>query len=358
MKQIPHNKPCIDSKEREAVSRVLESGWMIMGQEVEKLQDCLKDLVHAKYALAVNSGLSALHLALIALGAGKDDEVIVPSYTCIALLHAINYVGATAVVVDIEKNGFNMNQILAKKKISNRTKAIILPHQFGFAGKMDAIKKFGIPVIEDCALSLGSSYKNRPLGSLGDINIFSFYATKMISTGQGGMIVTNNKKHFQTVDALLHQTKHSKQKNYSLRYNYQLTDIAAAIGNVQLAKLDSFMKRRREIALHYQDALESKKSIEYFPKKGDRQSNYYRFILEFESEKKRNIVSKKLLKAGISTTIPIPNHELLHNLLRLNKKDFPNSEKRSHTTLSIPVFPCLKDREVEKIAHFLDVLLV
>lgn len=354
MKSIPHNKPSLDNREAEAVKRVLKSGWLVQGKEAEKLEFNMKKLTQTKYAVAVNSGVSALHLSLLALGVGKQDEVILPTYTCTALLNAINYTGAKPVLVDIEKNGFNVDPKRIKNSIEKNTKAIIVPHTFGFPANIDQIKKLGIPVIEDCAQALGSYYKGKPVGSFGDLSIFSFYTTKMIAAGQGGMVMTNNKKYFDAVNDLIN---YDQRKGYIVRYNYQLTDVAAAIANVQLIKLGSFIKRRRYIASRYQKVLDKKEAINYWPKVNDRESNHYRFILKFAQKSSRDATKKKLKEKGITSIVPIAHYQLLHNYLKLKDRDFVNAEKMALATLSLPIFPALTDEQVNWVSEVLDAIL-
>ena len=354
MKIIPHNKPCLDEKEVKAIEKIIKSQWLIMGQEVKKLEDNIKKLTQKRFALAVNSGTSALHLCLIALGIGSSDEVIIPTYTCSALLNATNYTGATPVIVDIENDGFNIDPKNIKKKLTSKTKAIIVPHTFGFPAKIVEIKKFNIPIIEDCAQALGSYYQNKALGAFGDISIFSFYATKMIATGQGGMLLTNNSQYFEIVKDL---TDYNCRADYKTRYNYQLTDIQACIGNIQFNKLISFIKKRKYIASRFIDVLEKKNNILYFPGRQDKYLNHYRFIIQFKNERVRNTIKRKLNNLGITSIPPISTFELLHNLLRLEKSDFPNAQKLSLTTLSLPISPSVKEKEVDIIASALESLL-
>jgi len=353
MKKISHNKPCLDEKEIKAVAKVLKSNWLIPGIEVEKLENNVKKLVGTKYAVATSSGISAVHLSLIALGVGAGDEVILPTYTFAGLLNPINYIGAIPVLVDIEKNGFNIDPSQIKNKLTDKTKAIIVPHTFGLPAKIDKIKKFKIPVIEDCAHALGSYVGGQPLGSFGDLSIFSFYATKMIACGQGGMVVTNNKRYFDIIDDLIH---YDQRQDYKVRYNYQLTDVAASIGNAQFAKLSFFIERRRKIALRYIETLEKIKNLQFWPKRQDQNLNYYRFIIKFDQKETRDEFKSQLDKNGISSIVPIENYQLLHHYLKLDKRQFPNAESLSQTTLSLPVHPNLTELEVEKIVKTLDFL--
>lgn len=354
MKKILHNKPCLGDQEVKAVKRVLESDWLIAGVEVRKLESSIKKLVGAKYATATNSGSSALHLSLIAFGIGRKDEVIIPTYTCTALLNAIYYVDAVPVIVDIEKKGFNIDPVKTKNRINKKTKAIIVPHTFGFPAKIDEVKKFNIPIVEDCAHAIGSNFKGKPLGSFGDISTFSFYATKVIACGQGGMITTNNRKYFEIAKDLAY---YDRRKDYKIRYNYQLTDIAAAIGNVQFEKFPLFIKRRRAIASRYINVLEKNRGLQYWPKREDGNLNYYRFIIKFANQKIRDEFKIQLAKNGVSTVVPIDSYQLLHRYLKLDKREFLNAEELSKTTLALPIHPSLTDKEINKVMAALDLVL-
>lgn len=353
MQIIPHNKPSLDNREIAAVIRVLKSNWIIAGKEVEKLEDNIKKSINVKYAIAVNSGTSALHLSLIALSVGRGDEVILPAYTASDILNPIYYTGAVPVLVDIEENGLNIDTLQIKNKLNSKTKAMIIPHTFGFPARIDEIKKYKIPVIEDCAQAIGSFYQKTPVGSFGDLSIFSFYATKMLSTGQGGMVITNNKDYYTTIKDLIN---YNGRDNYKVRYNYPLTDIAASIGNVQFNKLNLFIERRKHIASKYIDVLEEK-NVLYWPKKEDSHVNHFRFVIQFDTSRRRDSIKEKLAQKGIITIVPVAPFELLHVLLKQNKRYFPRAQKLADTSLSLPMHPTLTDTQIEKIGDALDTLL-
>lgn len=353
MKIILHNKPTLGKEEAGAVKKVIQSNWLIAGKEVEKLQDRIKRLLDVKYAIATNSGTSALHLSLIALGIKAKDEVILPTYTASDILNAIFYTGATPVLVDIERNGFNIDFTQIEKKIGKKTKALLIPHMFGFPAKVDQLKKYRIPIIEDCAQAIGSTYQEKPVGSFGDISIFSFYATKIIATGQGGMVTTNNKEYYIEMKDLIN---YNGRDNYKVRYNYPMTDIAASIGNVQFEKLNSFIERRKYIASCYINVLE-KKNISYWPKRQNSNVNHFRFVIQLDSTARRDRVRKQFFKKGILTIVPISHFELLHVLLKQNKHNFPKAENLTNTSLSLPIYPSLTDAGVERVIEALDVLL-
>jgi perosamine synthetase len=342
---IPHNKPALGKEEITAATHVLKSNWIVAGKEVGILEENIRKYIGLSYAVGVNSGTAALHLSLLSLGVSKGDEVILPTYTCNALLNAIYYVNATPIIVDSEKNSCNIDPQQIAEKITKKTKAIIIPHTFGLPAKIDEIKKLKIPVVEDCAIGIGSFYKGKPLGSFGDISIFSLYATKMIAAGYGGMFVTNRKDYYLFARDII---DYNGRDTYAVRYSYQLSDISAAIANKQFNKLNSFIKRRKKIATMYRSTLD-KKGVSYWPEKEDTDVNHYRFIIRFTDMKLRDKVQEQLKKKMIQTIIPIPNYELLHNLLKINKSSFPVAEDLTQITLSLPVYPSLSDSEVMRI---------
>jgi len=233
--QIPHSKPFVSDEDSEIVKSQINSSMHAPGEKTKELEEKMCKLLNVKYAKATNSGTAAIHLALLALDIKKDDEVIIPSYVCQSVMNAIKYTGATPILVDINpdfvEKGCNISEQTIKQSLTEKTKAIIVPHMFGIPANIDGIKKLAekhnTKVIEDCALSLGAKYKGKPVGSFGYISIFSFYATKMLSTGHGGMITTNSKNLFNKIEDLL---QYDKRETYKVAYNYGLTDIQAALG--------------------------------------------------------------------------------------------------------------------------------
>ncbi|MBP9716663.1 MAG: DegT/DnrJ/EryC1/StrS family aminotransferase [Candidatus Levybacteria bacterium] len=352
MNIIKHNKPLLGKDELNAVDEVIRSEWIIADSQVKKFEKSIASMNKFKYAVALNSGTAAIHLALLSLGVKKSDEVILSAFTVADPLNAINYTGAKTVLVDVEKNSCDIDVEQIKRKITNKTKAIIVPHMLGSFAKIEELENLGIPIINDCAQSIGGIYKGKPIGSYGDLTIFSFYATKLITTGQGGMVLTNNKRRAKfmrdTID-------YNGRTNYKVRFNYPMTDLSAAVGNVQLKKLDSFIKRRREIGLRYQNTIKDK-NISFFPNSKDDYSNYYRFVLKFTSRKKRDDAKKLFIKNRITAIIPIKEYELLYNCVSENKKDYPNSLEMANTCLSIPIYPALKEEEIKRIVEVLESL--
>ena len=191
---IPHSRPTLDSSEATAVARVVNSGYVSEGAEVLKFERAFARYQGQKGAVAVNSGTAALHLALLALGVGKDDEVMIPSYVCTALLNAVLYTQARPRVVDVHFEDGNISTEAIQKNITKKVKAMVVPHMFGQPADIKDLMGFGMPVVEDCAQAVGASYENKKVGSFGAAGVFSFYATKMMTTGEGGIILTDNEK--------------------------------------------------------------------------------------------------------------------------------------------------------------------
>jgi len=260
---ILHSKPTIGEDDIEAVNAALKSRFIAQGKLVQEFEKRLSQYVGTRYAAAVNSGTSALHLVLLAFGIKKGDEVIIPSLTCTALLNAISYVGAKTVIADVDKHTMNISLDTIKDNLSRKTKAVIVPYMFGNITDIQRICKFcqtnKIKVIEDCAQSLGAYYKGKRLGSFGDAAVFSFYATKLITTGEGGMILTN---HRPTWNAVIDLRDYDKKSSKRTRFNYKMTDVQAAMGICQLKKLPLFLEKRKKIAESYSSQIENSMLIE------------------------------------------------------------------------------------------------
>jgi len=339
---IHHSKPQIWEDEVEAVSQTLRSGHISQGEKVLDLEVQMQAFTNRKYAVAVNSGTAAIHLALLALGVKADDEVIIPSYVCTAVLNPVKYLRATPVVVDSHPDCFNMSSEEVRSKLTPLTKAIIVPHLFGCPASIDEIISLGVPVIEDCAHSIGGTYKGKEIGSYGSLSICSFYATKMMTTGEGGMVLTNDEALYQTV---LDLKDYDGRNDYQVRYNYKLSDIQAAIGLEQLQRLPEFVRRRKVIARFYSAALTSLPRINLLPACQDRDNVFFRYIACTD----RNLteIMEEYQELGIEVRKPV--HLPIHHYLGLPVAEFPKAEHLMKTAFSIPIYPGLTDHELERI---------
>jgi dTDP-4-amino-4,6-dideoxygalactose transaminase len=340
---IPHSRPTLDEGDLSLVSEVIRSGQIVQGEVVEKFEKRVAKFIGVHGAVATNTGTSALHLSLLAIGIKKGDYVAIPSFVCTALLNALSYVGARPILVDIDPETYNIDIRDLKKRVKRSTKAIILPHLFGLPADIDKILSLGIPVIEDCAQSIGAVYKGRKTGSFGKLSCFSFYATKVLSTGEGGMVVSDSKS---LLNKIRDYRNYDNKKNYSVRYNYKMTDIQAAMGIAQLKKLNSFLLKRVNIAKRYSSVLQGFCDVPSIRYK-DRKHIFFRFPIQIQGS-----VSTALSffsERGVTCARPV--FKPLHKYLQIN--GFPNTDTVWNNTISIPIYPSLTDKEICKILNVL-----
>ena len=341
---IPHSRPTLGEEEIEAVGAVVRSGHIAEGAVVARFEKAFAQKMGVKYAVATSSGTAALHLTLLAMGIGPDAEVIVPSYVCAALLHAIQYVGAKPVAAEINPVSFNIDPDDVHKRMTVKTKAIIVPHLFGLAAEMESLLKLDVPIIEDCAQAAGGTYHQRMLGTFGQAAIFSFYATKVLATGEGGMVLSNSSEIIERIRDL---KAYDQKEADTIRYNYKMTDVQAALGEVQLSRLGDFIECRRKIARRYFNAFES---CQLKLPAEDPEHIHYRFVIGLAAD--CDSFLKKLARRGIGCARPI--FLPIHRHLKLD--GFPLTDKIWKTALSIPIYPSLTDSEIQKvIAEFIGV---
>jgi perosamine synthetase len=353
-KKITHARPTLGKEEEEAVLRVIRTGQIAQGPKVREFEEAVAAYVGRKYAVAVSSGLAALHLALLGLGITAGEEVIIPSYTCDALLQAINYVRATPVIVDVNYEDGNISLDSCLKALSQNTRAVILTHNFGFPADITEFLKLNIPLIEDCAIGLGGSYKGKKLGYFGKVSIFSFYATKMIATGEGGMILTDDEG---IANEAREMRDYTGNLTYRQRYNYKMSDLEAAIGISQLIKLNRFVEKRRKLFAKYFKLLARRDDIVlpgYSFQDEDMLPSFYRFVIKLQRAYPLEVLEKmkeKGIMCGRGVLQP------LHRLMKLDPNKFPNAEKLFTQGLSLPLYPSLNFKDVEHIIHELNHIL-
>jgi len=334
---IPHSRPTLGPEEIKAVSDVIASGYIAEGAIVKEFEQKFADYLNVKHAVATNSGTSALHLALLALEVGPGDEVIIPSYVCCALLNAVNYAGATPVLADICPNTYNLDAADVKKRLSSRTKAIIVPHLFGMAADLDPLLALDVPIIEDCAQAVGAVYNQRPVGTFGVAAIYSFYATKVITTGEGGMVVCNAKDIAERIRDL---KTYDQKDDYKIRFNYKMSDIQAVLGLAQLAQLNSILRRRKAIAEQYTRAF---KVLDLNLPPDDSGQIFFRYVIGLKTDSRSGI--EALSRKGIGCDRPV--YLPLHRQIKL--KGYPVTEKAWKNSLSLPIYPSLTDEAVTRV---------
>jgi len=343
--QIKHSKPYINKEDIKAIAEQTKSGIHAYNGRAKEFENQFLKLIKHKYAKAVSSGTIALHLALEAMNIKKGNEVILPSYVCQSVLHAVNQTKATPILADISKNSPNISIETIQPLITKKTKAIILPHLFGIPTDIEPIietaKKYNIPIIEDCAQSLGAKFSDGKLtGSKATISIFSFYATKIISTGHGGMILTFHQEINQKLQKL---TTCGRTQFYNQAYSYNLSDIQASLGLSQLKKLPQFIKRRKEIAKKYN------KEFQKLPiTLTDYKTGFpFRYIIQLKNKEQKNLLKQKFKEKSIDTEEPV--FKPLHRYLNLPDNKFKNTSEFHDTALSIPIYPALTDGEMDYV---------
>ncbi len=346
---INHSKSTIGASEAKALTDCLKSGWLAQGKYVRRFEQALSRYIGTRDAVATNSGTSALHLALLSLGIKSGDEVILPSYLCTSVLNAVNYVGAKPVIVDINEDDFNISLAATRRNLTRRTKAIIVVHQFGFPTDIKSFLRLGVPVIEDCAQAIGAKINNRRVGSLGTLAIYSFYATKMLATGYGGMVSSNDRGLINKIKDL---RDFDERDNYITRYNYQMSDLVAAMGIEQLKRLNEFVRRRQYIARVYSRRFKGISCQLPRISKGTNPA-FFRYVIRVR--KSLSSFIKAMKRKGIETKRPI--YKPLHRYLGLNKASFPNTEKAYGSAISLPIYPTLIEGKARYVGRVIREIL-
>ena len=365
-----------DQRERKMVDRVIRSKWLTMGETVQKLEKNFADFVGAKHAIAVSSGTAALHLAMRALEIKPDDEVIVPSLSFVASSNAIMYVGAKPVFVDISSlNDFNLSCDDLKKKITSKTKAIVVVHYGGYLADMEEIKKIArkhkLFIIEDSAHAIGADLSSKMAGTLGDVGCFSFFSNKNLATGEGGMVVTDDDRLARKIKLLRSHGMTSMTLNrhkghaYSydvveLGYNYRMTEISAALGILQLEKLIKGNKKRKALTDLYVANLKEADSLSIPFQDYPRKSSYHLFPVLLNRKVNRKKFMELLKKEGIQSSIHYPSiHKFSYyrKNLKGSQTKLPLTEYVGTHEVTLPLHPLLKKEDVifvcEKIKKIL-----
>lgn len=362
---IPIAEPVIGKEEEELVLDGLRSGWISStGKYIHEFEDAFAEFCNVKYGVAVSNGTAALHLALIACDIGPGDEVIVPSMTFVATANAVSYTGAKPVFADSEMETWNIDPEKIKEKINRRTRAIIPVHLYGHPANMGLIsaiaRKYNLYIIEDAAEAHGALYRGKKAGSLGDVGCFSFFANKVITTGEGGMLVTNNKALAEKVKMYRDHGSSKKRKYYHphLGYNYRMTNLQAALGLAQLKKIDKILKRKIKIANIYAKNLEPLvPGIVLQPQASWAKNIYwmYSILVVPNGKKNRDFLIKELKKKGIDSR---PFFFPIHRLARFEVTELmPISDKLAATGINLPSSVNLTDDQIKFICkNLIDIL--
>ena len=345
---ITHSQPTLGPQDARAVARVVRSGWLTQGAQVEKFERRLAAFIGARGGVAVNSGTAALKLALLAIGVKKGDEVILPSYVCAAPWLAVRQLGARPKLVDIEPDSYAIDPARARKALSKRTRAVIVPHLFGLPADLTALQSLHVPLIEDCAQALGATERGRRVGSVGAAAVCSFYATKLLCTGEGGMVLSGRAVVLEKARVLREYDEEPLLVPDS--FNRKMTDLQAALGLSQLKRLRWFLQRRKVIAGMYRKALAGVDAVlPVVP--GGRTHCFYRYVIRLQDGRHGGLekVMARLERRGVQCRRPV--FRPLHRYLNL--KGFSESEEAHRTALSVPIYPSMTDRMVARVVTVL-----
>src|SRR6266487_6310478 len=370
-KFLPFALPHITQAEIDEVVDTLRSGWLTTGPKTKRFEREFATRVGTPYALAVNSATAAMHLALDALGLQPDDEVIVPVYTFTATAEVVVYLRAKPIFVDVNPVTCNLDPAQLEKHITPRTRAIMVVHIAGLPAEMDAIgalaKTYNLSVIEDAAHAFPAKYRGQMIGTISDFTAFSFYATKTLATGEGGMLTTANPEFAERASMMaLHGISRDAWKRYSAEgswyyevlqagYKYNMTDIAAALGLHQLARSQWLLERRRSIAQRYTEAFSQWPEVEPPPNPAHVEHAWHLYLLRLRPERltiTRDAFIQALTKANIGTSvhfIPLHLHPFYRDTYHLAADDFPAALHAYQRVISLPIYPGMADEDVEDV---------
>lgn len=365
---IPYGKQTINEDDIKAVVEALKSDWLTTGPKVDEFEAVFSEFVGSKFGVAVSSGTAALHSIMHALNIGPGDEVIVPTMTFAATANCVLYQGGKPVFADIHPDTLLINPEDVKRKISNKTKAIIAVDYAGqpcnYSELQRSCVKHGIALVDDACHALGASYQGKRIGSIADLTAFSFHPVKHITTGEGGMVVTDDKtfmermktfrNHGITSDSRIredHGTWHYEMKD--LGYNYRITDIQCALGLSQMKKLPAFLSRRREIAKIYDDAFANSKKITPLAVRDKVHHAYHLYVIRIKGAE-RSKVFTVLRKKGIGVNvhyIPVHLHPFYNKNFGTGPGLCPVAEKSYEEIISLPIFPGMSDVDINRVIN-------
>lgn len=353
-------KPYLGDREKELVNEVLDSGILSIGPKVEEFEKKFAEVIGTKYACAVNNGTCGLHLMMLTAGIGDGDEVVTSPFSFISSSNSILYVGAKPVFVDIEEKTYNMDPTKIEAAITSKTKAILVVHIFGQASDMDPImaiaKKHNLLVLEDACESICAAYKGKSVGTFGQSSAFAFYPNKQMTTGEGGMVCTNDKNVYEYCKSLRNQGREGMEwlDHKYLGYNYRLDEMSAAVGLAQLEKLNWFIKERQKIAELYNKELSKFVNLVKTPVVADYNTHtWFVYVVQLlNNNLNRNQVMLKLRDIGISSKEYLPSihlFEVYKQRFGYVGGEFPISETISNRSLALPFYIGLTKDDIEYI---------
>ncbi len=369
---IPVNRPLLGAEEKEAVLKVLDSGILTnkegKGPMVSEFEKKFAAYVKVKHAIAMNSGTAALHAALLALDLKHDEEVIIPSFTFIATASMILHVGAKPVFVDIDPDIYTISPHEVKKVLTSKTKAIIPVHLYGHPADLDPLKEFAadqnLVIIEDACQAHGATYKRQQVGSIGDLACFSFYPSKNMTTGEGGMLTTNDDEIAEKIRMIINHGEKGAYQTVRLGHNFRMPEISAAIGSVQIDKLPQFLARRRKNVQQLSTLIGQNPYIQLPIVKDWATHSWYLFTIRIPQNPgnlSRDAFIEKMRAAGIGTAVyykpPLHLIPYFKKLFNFQGGEFPETEKATREVVSLPVHPGVTDEEITYIGKKVNEIL-
>ncbi|MEJ5327672.1 MAG: DegT/DnrJ/EryC1/StrS family aminotransferase [Candidatus Bathyarchaeia archaeon] len=366
---IPINLPKIGEEEIEAVVKVMKSGLLThglgAGPMVTQFEKNFAKFAGVKYAVAVNTGTAALHSAIVAAGVQQGDEVILPSFTFVATAEAVVMAGGKPVFADVDPETYNISPAEIEKKITKKTKAILPVDIYGFSADIKPIREIaaahGLRVVEDAAQAHGATYDGQPAGFFADAACWSLYASKNMTTGEGGVITTDNAEMAETLRLIRNHGEKTKYTSLMLGYNYRMSEIQAAIGLVQLEKLPSFIAKRRENARRLTKLLAKTDRLKLPEETDERRHSWYLYTVRLKdaAEAKRNKIVEELRQKGIGAEVyySTPVHLMPYYRERFGRFSLPETEKAAKQVFSLPIHPNVTEEQVDYIGETLLKLL-
>jgi perosamine synthetase len=360
---IPISKPFIGAREKELVLDALDSGWVSsIGKYIDEFEANFARYCGTEYALAVSNGTTGLHLALATLGLQPGDEVIIPDLTFVATANAVAYTGATPVLADIDADTLCIDPVSVKSLISERTKAIIPVHLYGHPAEMDALTEIagahGVDIIEDAAEAHGAEYRGRKVGGLGKCGVFSFYGNKIITTGEGGMLTTDDREFYLRARRLRDHAMDPQRRYFHEErgFNYRITNLQAALGVAQLERIDDFLDRRAEIMNWYHAAIEVSDGVRLNRVKNWAKSAFWMICLEVDwlDEARRDLFMQALKARGIDTR---PYFCTISSMPMYKQSPLPVAAGKSQLGLNLPSYYELTKSEVQRIGSEVNAIL-